>query len=89
MNIFTLMTGKPGPSGFGSASTAEQVTEGIDASNLTALITGLFVFFLFVQLLFPCVFMSYLFWIVGIFVWYGDGFLCLDLSFTLFWSVMY
>ncbi|KAJ1387244.1 Short-chain dehydrogenase/reductase SDR [Sesbania bispinosa] len=29
-----------GASGFGSASTAEQVTEGIDASNLTAIITG-------------------------------------------------
>ncbi|KAL8152690.1 hypothetical protein V2J09_010450 [Rumex salicifolius] len=40
MNIFTLITGKHGPSGFGSASTAEQVTQGIDASNLTALITG-------------------------------------------------
>lgn len=40
MNIFTLITGKPGPSGFGSASTAEQVTEGIDASKLTAIVTG-------------------------------------------------
>ncbi|XVE61851.1 hypothetical protein DITRI_Ditri06bG0072100 [Diplodiscus trichospermus] len=29
-----------GPSGFGSASTAEEVTEGIDGSNLTAIITG-------------------------------------------------
>ncbi|KAL8125860.1 hypothetical protein AgCh_013240 [Apium graveolens] len=29
-----------GPSGFGSASTAEQVTDGIDASNLTAIVTG-------------------------------------------------
>lgn len=34
------MTGIPGPSGFGSASTAEQVTQGIDASSLTAIITG-------------------------------------------------
>ncbi|KAJ8620792.1 hypothetical protein MRB53_029321 [Persea americana] len=34
------MTGRPGPSGFGSASTAEQVTEGIDASHLTAIVTG-------------------------------------------------
>lgn len=34
------MTGRPGPSGFGSASTAEQVTEGVDASNLTAIVTG-------------------------------------------------
>ncbi|KAH6798126.1 Rossmann-fold superfamily protein [Perilla frutescens var. hirtella] len=35
-----MITGIPGPSGFGSASTAEQVTEGIDATNLTAIITG-------------------------------------------------
>ncbi|KAI5325589.1 hypothetical protein L3X38_034663 [Prunus dulcis] len=40
MGIFALMTGRPGPSGFGSASTAEQVTEGVDASNLTAIVTG-------------------------------------------------
>ncbi|XP_030968596.1 short-chain dehydrogenase TIC 32, chloroplastic-like isoform X1 [Quercus lobata] len=40
MSIFSLITGRPGPSGFGSASTAEQVTEGIDASNLTAIVTG-------------------------------------------------
>lgn len=40
MGIFTLMTGIAGPSGFGSASTAEQVTDGIDASNLTAIVTG-------------------------------------------------
>ncbi|EEF31050.1 short-chain dehydrogenase TIC 32 B, chloroplastic [Ricinus communis] len=40
MNIFSLVTGRPGPSGFGSASTAEQVTEGIDASNCTTIITG-------------------------------------------------
>ncbi|KAL5550022.1 hypothetical protein UlMin_000198 [Ulmus minor] len=40
MSIFSLVTGKPGPSGFGSASTAEQVTLGIDASNLTAIVTG-------------------------------------------------
>lgn len=32
--------GIPGPSGYGSATTAEQVTQGIDASNLTAIITG-------------------------------------------------
>uniref|UniRef100_A0A1D1XR86 Short-chain dehydrogenase TIC 32, chloroplastic n=1 Tax=Anthurium amnicola TaxID=1678845 RepID=A0A1D1XR86_9ARAE len=30
----------PGPSGFGSSSTAEQVTDGIDASQLTAIVTG-------------------------------------------------
>lgn len=40
VNIFTLITGYPGPSGFGSASTAEQVTQGIDASHLTAIVTG-------------------------------------------------
>lgn len=40
MSFFSLVTGRPGPSGFGSASTAEQVTQGIDASNLTVLITG-------------------------------------------------
>lgn len=40
--MFRLITGIPGASGFGSASTAEQVTQGIDASNLTAIITGFF-----------------------------------------------
>ncbi|XP_059462646.1 short-chain dehydrogenase TIC 32 B, chloroplastic [Corylus avellana] len=40
MGIFSLITGRAGPSGFGSASTAEQVTAGIDASNLTAIVTG-------------------------------------------------
>ncbi|KAJ6699611.1 RETINOL DEHYDROGENASE [Salix purpurea] len=40
MSFLSLVTGRPGPSGFGSASTAEQVTQGIDASSLTVLITG-------------------------------------------------
>lgn len=40
VGIFTLVTGLPGPSGFGSASTAEQVTEGLDATDLTAIVTG-------------------------------------------------
>ncbi|KAH7515092.1 short-chain dehydrogenase TIC 32 B, chloroplastic [Ziziphus jujuba] len=40
MGIISLVTGRPGQSGFGSASTAEQVTEGIDATNLTAIVTG-------------------------------------------------
>ncbi|XP_020246977.1 short-chain dehydrogenase TIC 32, chloroplastic-like isoform X1 [Asparagus officinalis] len=31
---------RAGSSGFGSSSTAEQVTEGIDADNLTAIVTG-------------------------------------------------
>ncbi|CAM8930178.1 unnamed protein product [Rhodiola kirilowii] len=32
--------GWAGPSGFGSSTTAEEVTEGIDATNLTAIVTG-------------------------------------------------
>ncbi|KAG4396398.1 hypothetical protein GLYMA_19G172800v4 [Glycine max] len=40
VGVISLVTGMAGPSGFGSASTAEQVTDGIDASNLTAIITG-------------------------------------------------
>ncbi|PHU06829.1 Short-chain dehydrogenase TIC 32, chloroplastic [Capsicum chinense] len=38
--MLRLITGRPGPSGFGSATTAEQVTHGIDGSNLTAIVTG-------------------------------------------------
>ncbi|RAL50640.1 hypothetical protein DM860_015787 [Cuscuta australis] len=34
------ITGIRGPSGFGSASTAEKVTHAIDASHLTAIVTG-------------------------------------------------
>jgi len=45
MSFFSLVTGRPGTSGFGSASTAEQVTQGIDASNLTVLITGICLLF--------------------------------------------
>ncbi|CAN1304376.1 Short-chain dehydrogenase TIC 32 B, chloroplastic [Linum perenne] len=40
MSIFSLITGKAGPTGFGSASTADQVCHGIHASHLTVLITG-------------------------------------------------
>ncbi|XP_074561045.1 short-chain dehydrogenase TIC 32 B, chloroplastic-like [Curcuma longa] len=40
MGYFREATGIPGPSGFGSKSTAEQVTEGIDASDRTVIITG-------------------------------------------------
>ncbi|VAI34139.1 unnamed protein product [Triticum turgidum subsp. durum] len=40
MGLLSLITGRPGASGFGSASTAEQVTDGVDASNLTVVITG-------------------------------------------------
>ncbi|KAJ8538367.1 hypothetical protein K7X08_014907 [Anisodus acutangulus] len=38
--MLRMITGRPGPSGFGSASTAEQVTHAIDGSNLTAIVTG-------------------------------------------------
>ncbi|KAM3340936.1 short-chain dehydrogenase TIC 32 B, chloroplastic [Capsicum galapagoense] len=38
--MLRMVTGRPGPSGFGSATTAEQVTDGIDGSNLTAIVTG-------------------------------------------------
>ncbi|CAN8237492.1 unnamed protein product [Cochlearia groenlandica] len=40
MGIFSLITGRRGASGFGSASTAEEVTQGLDATHLTAIITG-------------------------------------------------
>ncbi|XP_051132352.1 short-chain dehydrogenase TIC 32 B, chloroplastic-like [Andrographis paniculata] len=38
--MLRFLTGRAGASGFGSGSTAEEVTQGIDASNLTAIITG-------------------------------------------------
>nr|GEU69403.1 hypothetical protein [Tanacetum cinerariifolium] len=40
MGILSLISGRPGPSGFGSASTAEQVSASVDASHLTFIITG-------------------------------------------------
>ncbi|KAF0901320.1 hypothetical protein E2562_039375 [Oryza meyeriana var. granulata] len=40
MGILSLITGKAGASGFGSASTAEQFTAGVDASRLTVIVTG-------------------------------------------------
>ncbi|KAJ7546606.1 hypothetical protein O6H91_08G046500 [Diphasiastrum complanatum] len=40
MGFISTITGRAGPSGFGSSSTAEQVTMGLDASHITALITG-------------------------------------------------
>ncbi|XP_023528600.1 short-chain dehydrogenase TIC 32, chloroplastic-like [Cucurbita pepo subsp. pepo] len=40
MSIISLITGWPGLSGFGSASTAEDVTQGIDATGLTVIVTG-------------------------------------------------
>ncbi|XP_074588119.1 short-chain dehydrogenase TIC 32 B, chloroplastic-like [Curcuma longa] len=38
--LLRTVIGLPGPSGFGSASTAEQVTAGVDASRHTVIITG-------------------------------------------------
>ncbi|KAI5426137.1 hypothetical protein KIW84_031819 [Lathyrus oleraceus] len=40
VGVISLITGMAGPSRFGSSSTAEMVTEGIDVSNLNAIITG-------------------------------------------------
>ncbi|KAG6521039.1 short-chain dehydrogenase TIC 32 B, chloroplastic-like [Zingiber officinale] len=40
MGYFREATGIKGPSGFGSGATAEQITQGIDASRLTVIITG-------------------------------------------------
>ncbi|MFQ5659368.1 MAG: SDR family oxidoreductase [Gammaproteobacteria bacterium] len=40
MSLLALMKGRRGKSGFGYASTAEEVTEGIDLSGRCALITG-------------------------------------------------
>ncbi|XP_074566468.1 short-chain dehydrogenase TIC 32 B, chloroplastic-like [Curcuma longa] len=40
MGYWREATGIKGPSGFGSGNTAEQVTEGIDASRLTVIVTG-------------------------------------------------
>lgn len=44
MGIYSLITGRRGPSGFGSATTAEEVTQGIDATRLTAIITGSYIY---------------------------------------------
>ncbi|KAH9325615.1 hypothetical protein KI387_005793, partial [Taxus chinensis] len=40
MGLVELVTGWRGGSGFGSSSTAEEVSQGIDASKLTAIVTG-------------------------------------------------
>ncbi|XP_024967907.1 short-chain dehydrogenase TIC 32, chloroplastic-like [Cynara cardunculus var. scolymus] len=40
MGILSLISGRPGSSGFGSSSTAEHVSASIDASDLTLIITG-------------------------------------------------
>ncbi|EEC69960.1 hypothetical protein OsI_00419 [Oryza sativa Indica Group] len=39
MGILSLITGKAGASGFGSGSTAEQLTAGVDATGLTVIVT--------------------------------------------------
>ena len=41
MSLFTLIKGRRGASGFGYASTAEEVTEGLDLSGKRILITGI------------------------------------------------
>ena len=49
---------RKGPSGFSASSTAEEVTQGIDGTGLTAIVTGhnpsglIFFFFFFFLLLF-------------------------------------
>jgi WW domain-containing oxidoreductase len=40
MSIYSRIRGRSGASGFGYASTAEEVTEGLDLSGKTALVTG-------------------------------------------------
>lgn len=40
--------GWAGPSGFSGKSTAQQVTQGIDGTGLTAIVTGLQEFYLFI-----------------------------------------
>lgn len=44
MGLYSLITGRRGPSGFGSATSAEEVTQGIDATHLTAIITGSYIY---------------------------------------------
>jgi len=46
--MLRLITGIRGATGFGSASTAEEVTDGVDATALTVIITG-FTYFLSFQ----------------------------------------
>jgi hypothetical protein len=40
MGLWGWPWGRRGPSGFGAGSTAEEVTAGVDASHLTAIVTG-------------------------------------------------
>ncbi|XP_042399397.1 short-chain dehydrogenase TIC 32 B, chloroplastic-like [Zingiber officinale] len=40
MGFFRSLTRLPGPTGFGFSSTSEQVTEGVDASKQTVIVTG-------------------------------------------------
>lgn len=49
--MLRLILGTRGASGFGSASTAEEVTDGIDATALTVVITGFYnTFFVLIYL---------------------------------------
>lgn len=57
MGLYSLITGRRGPSGFGSASTAEEVTLGIDATNLTAIITGSYIYIC----IYTAMFLSFIF----------------------------
>lgn len=43
MGLFSLVTGIKGRSGYGSATTAEEVTQGIDAGGITAIVTGMYI----------------------------------------------
>jgi retinol dehydrogenase-12 len=46
MGLLSLVTLRLGPSGFGLAPVAKEVTEGIDASNLTKIVVGTTTLFL-------------------------------------------
>jgi len=46
MGLLSLVTERLGPSGFGLPPIVEEVTEGIDASNLMTIVTGTTTFFL-------------------------------------------
>lgn len=52
MGLLGWPWGQRGPSGFDGSSTAEEVTAGVDASHLTAIVTGLIVIANLVALLF-------------------------------------
>lgn len=43
--------GRTGESGFSARSTAEQVTHGLDGTGLTAIVTGIFLTYMYVYVL--------------------------------------